>query len=73
MNEKMIEAIIQLVRDGGAAAIWITVLWLGLEFARTVLWIGTLLVFIYKGASLIKNATDKFWENERRTATESKS
>ena len=65
MNEKMVEAIIQLVREGGTAAVWITILWLGLGFARTVLWASALFVFIYKGASLIRNATDKFWENHK--------
>lgn len=65
MNEKMIEAIVQLVRDGGTAAIWIIILWLGLGFAKSILWVSVLLTLIYKGASLIKNATDKFWEHSQ--------
>jgi len=63
MNEQMLEAIIQLVRDGGQSAVYIVIFYYGLSFAKFVVGMGILGYAISKLWKILKYGIDKgIWD-----------
>lgn len=64
MNEEMFKAIIELVRSGGSAAVWIAVLHYAVCIIKLGMGVGLILYCVHKVYDLIKHGVD--WSSEEQ-------
>lgn len=64
MNEEMFKAIIELVRSGGSAAVWIAVLHYAVCIIKLGMGLGLVIYCVQKVYDLIKHGVD--WPSEEQ-------
>lgn len=65
MNEKIVEMITSLVRDGGSAAIWVFAIYYSMSVAKFAIGFGCLYASVCKIGSIIKGVADAVREDDK--------
>lgn len=63
MDEKIVEMIVSLVRDGGTAAIWVFAIHYGISIAKFAIGFGFFYGAVCKVCSVIKGVCDAVHED----------